>query len=111
MPDDKKFKFEEFDETKYASEMLKNVKVTLITVFAGFLTAVVSRLIWGIPISYNVQLAFIPGIIGLFFVKYFFRWAGFSPEDIKISRLLWSLFLYTITWIIIWTVSVNPPFV
>jgi len=110
MPEDKKFKFEEFDETKYAAETLKNVKVTLITVFAGLVTAIISRLIWSLPISYNVQLGFIPGIIGLFLVRYFFKWAGFSPEDIKISRFLWSMFLYAVSWIIIWTISVNPPF-
>ncbi|MCD6158326.1 MAG: hypothetical protein J7J75_01635 [Euryarchaeota archaeon] len=109
MSSDEKFTFKEFDERSYAETALKNVRLTLYVVGLGVLTALISTGISVTTIPYKIQIAFIPGIVCLFLLRRLYDVIGIPREDVKVSRYLWILFLYTITWIITWTTLVNIP--
>ena len=109
MSSDEKFTFKEFDRKAYAEEALKNVRLTLYVIGAGVLTALISTGISITGIPYKIQIAFLPGILCLFMLRRFYDFVGIPKEDVKTSRYLWILFLYTITWIITWTALVNIP--
>ncbi|RLF67850.1 MAG: hypothetical protein DRN26_01270, partial [Thermoplasmata archaeon] len=81
----------------------------LYVVGLGVLTALISTGISVTTIPYKIQIAFIPGIICLFLLRRLYDVIGIPREDVKVSRYLWILFLYTITWIITWTTLVNIP--
>ena len=108
---EKKFTFKELDEVAYAQEALKNVKLTLYVVALGIITAFISTGISVTGIPYKIQIAFLPGIICLFMLRRLYEIVGIPKEDIKISRYLWILFLYTITWVISWIALVNIPII
>ncbi len=103
------FKPDEFDRTEFLRREFRDAKAAYITIGYALVMALASL---GLTHAGQPHLGIILGILAVLFLRHLFPMLGVdtSSDTFKAKNWLSSVAVYLFTWIAVWILLVNPPF-
>jgi len=99
------FKPPKFDRVEYIKSELENMRVSFVSLIYGFLTAVLTVILYG---YFGESTAFF-GLIASLSIKYIYPYI-FDTSKFEKKHWAGNFFMVLITWLAIATLLLNPPF-
>jgi len=104
------FKLPEFNEEEFIKKERRNTKVAILTFVFGLIIGAISRFLWaGMNESIRWPLIF---LFALFMIPFFYKIVISIADTTDYTRKNWLTLYgsYLLTWVVVLTILVNPPF-
>lgn len=99
------FKIPEFDREEFVRREIRDAKLSIATIIYAIIFTLLSYALN----LYNVGIAFLAGVAGIFTLKFYYSSLGFTPEELEPKHLLGFAVLFFFTWLAAWILLSNPP--
>ena len=105
------FKIPEFDEKAFVRKEKRNTKVAFLSFCFALFIAGVSLFLWsGMSAPYRWPLILMFGVFMSPFLRYFMIKLNIDVSDFGKKEWAGTFFTYFLTWLMVFTILVNPPF-